>query len=340
MQVIQYGIGKDYLKDWGINEALREIYQNFIDYGTFTQKIISKEGDIVKVIITNDYVPNDLEFLQIGKSIKEGNTEAIGQHGEGLKMAMLIFLRLGYSISIEFKDKFIYPEWRNQKLIGNTLSLLVGNLKEEENRKFTIILTLPKAEFNTFNNNIIKKKDVLFTANYHGDIVNKEKGNLYVGKLFVCKLDNLSKSYNLLPSVLKLDRDRRVPASFETSWHTSKINEAEAKFSFKDQDYDDNKYISSIPSTYYPSIKPKIISNNLEFVVKEGNEEIIIKNDSIKNHLKYQTYFQKAINGIKKFLISKLGVNEMLIEFRNKYCTTNEAREAFDAILERLSVQL
>ena len=36
--IIKYGIGFDYLPKWGIKEALREIYQNFNDYGAFETK--------------------------------------------------------------------------------------------------------------------------------------------------------------------------------------------------------------------------------------------------------------------------------------------------------------
>ena len=335
--IVQYGIGEEYLKDWGIQEALREIYQNFMDYGTFTQKV-GTTGDISHIIISNTYKPENLEFLQIGKSVKGENAEAIGQHGEGLKMAMLVFLRLGYDITIHTPNKIIRPIWKNQVHLGKSLALKVQDA--EANTKFMVEYFIPTVDFDYFNNNLIKKKDVLFTADNHGDIVNKEVGNLYVGRLFVCKLPNFKKSYNLKPSVVKLDRDRKTPTSFDVSWHTSKINEAEQKFSFKDQEMDDMKYVASVPSTHYKHIRPKVIAGKVEWIAKEGKEEIIIKNDSIKTHLKYQSYFSKALERIKKVLISKLGIHDMLIEFRQKYCYNAEMREAFDAILEKLGINI
>jgi len=341
--IIHYGIGEEYLKDWGIQEALREIYQNFMDYGTFKQKTKIIEdmviGNMTNVIISNEYIPENLEFLQIGKSVKGDNQEAIGQHGEGLKMAMLVFLREGYDITIHTPTKEITPEWRKQKHIGKTLALVVTDRNSTING-FSINMTLEISDFNQFNNNLIKAKDILFTAEPHGDIVDKEIGNLYVGRLFVCKLKNFKKSYNIRPSVLKLDRDRRVPNSFDTSWHTSKINEAEQKFNFVDQDMDDMKYVSTIPASMYKDIKPKVIGNKVEFIAKVGKEEVIIRNESIKNHLKEQSYFNKAMQGIKKFLLSKIGVVDMLIAFRKKYCYNDEAREAFDAILEKLGINI
>jgi len=336
--IIHYGIGEEYLKDWGIQEALREIYQNFMDYGTFTQRI-SKIDHCSCVTISNEYKPENLEFLQIGKSVKGDNTEAIGQHGEGLKMAMLVFLRLDYKITIHTPKKEITANWVNQNHIGKTLALVVKDRGSIING-FSISMELPTVEFSEFNNNLIKKKDILYTAEPHGDIVDKAVGNLYVGRLFVCNVPNFKKSYNLRPSVLKLDRDRRVPNSFNTSWHTSKINEAEQKFSFKDQELDDMKYVQIIPSSKYVAIKPKVIAGKLEFVATEQGEEIVIKNSDIKEHLKSQSYFTKALQGIKKFLISKMGITEMLVDFRNKYCYNNEAREAFDVILEKLGIDI
>jgi len=337
INIIQYGIGEEYLKDWGVQEALREIYQNFMDYGTFKQKVRTTDH-MSHVILSNTYEPEDLEFLQIGKSVKGGNKEAIGQHGEGLKMAMLVFLRLGYHIDIHTPTKMIKPIWKNQKHIGKTLALQITDADVLTN--FIVEYSIPTEDFNVFNNNLIKKKDVLFTAEPHGDIVDKEVGNLYVGRLFVCKLKNFKKSYNIRPSVLKLDRDRRVPNSFDTSWHTSKINEAEQKFNFVDQDMDDMKYVSKVPESMYKDIKPRLIGNNVEFIAKVGKEEIVIKNDSIKSHLRQQSYFSKALQGIKKFLLARMGVIEMLVAFRAKYCYNIEAQHDFDAILEKLGINI
>jgi hypothetical protein len=336
-RTIYYGIGKEYLPDWGVQEALREIYQNFMDFGKFKQSV-KTIGDLSEVIITNEYVPKDLEFLQIGKSIKDGNVEAIGQHGEGLKMAMLVLLRLNYKIIVHTGNRTLTPFWAKQQLIGETFALKVTT--REDSVPFTIYLALPKKDFQIFNGNLIKPKDVLFTAPYHGDIVDKPVGNLYVGRLFVCNVPNFKKSYNLLPSVLKLDRDRRIPSSFHTSWHTSKINEAQAKYDFKDQDLDDMKFVSSIPSSMYKDIKPKIIGNSLEFITKVDGKDTVIKNTDIKEHLKNQSYFTKALLNIKKFLLSKMGVVEMLQEFRKKYCFSIESKKDFDDILEKLGISI
>src|SRR6185503_8485894 len=99
--IIHYGFGKDYLPKWGLQQALREIYQNFLDYGDYEEEIQYVDEDVThdtqRLIITikNGWNPESLDYLRIGNSNKGGNTNAIGKHGEGLKMAFLILLREG-----------------------------------------------------------------------------------------------------------------------------------------------------------------------------------------------------------------------------------------------------
>jgi len=346
--VINYGIGENYLKDWGIQEALREIYQNFIDYGNFTQKIgtiIKYNGiDYVNITLSNNFKPDNFSFLKIGESQKEDKENSIGQHGEGLKMAFLIFLRLNYLIELKANNHIIKPIWSEQPILGTTLALKF--IPFDLNNKFIISFIIPKSEFDYFNNNLIKKKDIIYSNSYHGDIVDKPVGNIYSGKLFVCNLKNIKKSYNFPPARLKLDRDRKVPGSFEVSYHSSKINEAQAEINFVDQNYDDYRYINYIPHSYYPSIKAKAVGEDVEFIAKvvdkETNKtkEVLITNQSIKEHLKQQSFFQKAINNIKNFIASKFGIKELLIKFRNKHCYNEEAKRDFDIILNKLGIIL
>lgn len=339
--IINYGIGKNYLKDWGVQEALREVYQNFMDYGKFTQKALSSNG-ITDVFLHSNYEPENLEFLKIGESNKNGNIQAIGQHGEGLKMAFLVMLRLKFKMQINTPKYSIIADWNDQPFIGKSLCLKITEMNYDNNqfKGFAITLMLPTEEFKTFNNNLIKKKDIIYSDNYHGDIVDKAVGNLYVGKLFVANIKNFKKAYNIPPSLIKLDRDRKVPGAFETSYHTSKINESQAQIDFYDQNYDDFRHIDKLPERYYKDIKVKRIGENIKFVAKQDGQEIVITNSNIENHLKQQSYFQKAINSIKQFLVSKLGVKDLLITFRNKYANYGEAKRDFDIILERLGIDL
>lgn len=180
----------------------------------------------------------------------------------------------------------------------------------------------------------------------YGSIVNRDKGNLYSGGLFVCNLPNLSKAYDILPNELSLDRDRKLPKAFDVSYKTSKINEAEAKWEFTDQNYDDTKYITYIPKHQLGTIKAREVQGNVEFftpMVNTITKEVEMKqitNDSIKEQLVKHSFFSKAVKGIKNYIASKLGVKDLLISFRSKYCYNDESRRDFDIILERLGIEL
>ena len=136
-KTIHYGFGKEYLSKWGIREALREIFQNFMDYGEYTTDLMlfSTEENVVKIRLTNDYSPEKLEFLRIGNSVKK-NKEAIGKHGEGLKMAFLIFLRENLNMELYTSKYKITPRFEKDENVGElfVLDYVAHNIEEIKNQ--------------------------------------------------------------------------------------------------------------------------------------------------------------------------------------------------------------
>jgi len=337
MNTINYGFGIEYLPKWGINEALREIYQNYMDYGIYTTKVKLLPNDMIKVAILNSYIPNSLEFLRIGNSNKNGNVDAIGHHGEGLKLAFLIFLRLGYSMNIYTKNFILYPRLKEDTNIGNTLEIVY--IKNENNyNNFVTTFTCKKEEYYNFINNIITKEDIIYSDNYHGSIVNKPKGNLYSGNLFVCNLDVLSKSYNIKPSQLPLDRDRCLPQSWDVTYHTSKLNE---KYEWKHQDttYDDTKYIENVTEDKAKEYNKKIIDGNTVFVHKET--KTLLHNNTIINALKKHKIHNKPVSRRtiikeKELKAKRKSIFTLLKELKNKYYSNNELKEDINIIIKKL----
>lgn len=345
MSTINYGIGREYLKDWGLTEALREIYQNFIDYGEFSELIESSKFEGKSIVrIFNEYEPEGLEFLRIGNSVKKEG--AIGKHGEGLKMAMLIFLREDLNIGIRFKDQVIMPKWQENSIIGDVLSLTVKKSIRPINGKFEIAFLIDTELYKAFRNSIIKPEDVIFHEAFHGKLVNKPKGNLYSGGLFVAHIRSLKNSYDLNPLRLSLDRDRRVPGAFETNYHTSKILEAYGEFNWNDQEYDDTKFLSTLPPERLKEVKVIQSGNTYAYVAEVKNEEtgktdtVHIVNSSIKEGLNSTGLFNSAISKIVAFLSRSTGVEGLLKDFRRKYCTSEEARTAINNIIAKLGLKV
>ena len=223
---IDYGFGREYLSNWSIKEALREVLQNYIDYGDYNVTT-SEHGDNSKVFvtITNNYNPEKLEFLRIGNSDKGSNQDAIGHHGEGLKMAFLIFLREGLTFRMSTPLVVIKADWKQDSMVGETMVIYYDtHMNTNDFISFETWFECPKDVYDDFINNIVIEEDIIYKCHI-GSIVNKPKGNIYSGNLFVCHVKNLSKSYNIKPQFLPLDRDRSVPRDWDVEYYTSQINE-------------------------------------------------------------------------------------------------------------------
>ena len=145
---IEYGFGRDYLPNWTLTEALREVFQNYIDYGEYKIKSFpTRNTDIIRITVSNNYIPNKLEFLRIGNTDKGDNSEAIGHHGEGLKVAFLIFLREGLFFRIRSKFITLDPNWSTDELIGETLRIDYNDRLSSFNT-FTTTFNIPKDIYN------------------------------------------------------------------------------------------------------------------------------------------------------------------------------------------------
>lgn len=333
---IHYGLGKDYLQNWGIQQALREVYQNFIDYGTYRQNVTpNKENpDLVNVVIINDWIPESLDFLRIGRS-KKHNANSIGKHGEGIKMAFLIFERLGLETYITTSKFILKPFFYSDPEIGECFCFQYDEHKSFVN-EFTIQITCPKEDFKTFNSNVLTDADKIFTNTY-GEIVDKPVGNIYSGNLFVATMDNMTKAYNIKPEFLPLDRDRCVPKQFDVSYYTSKINSASKTIKLDELNSNDAEYIEELPEELHKKIKPTMIGNSIEFTYKNAAKEtVVIKNQYAKDILKRSNIFEKSINRLKNFIAKQLGLYDLLLEFQKKHVHSTEARQDFEQILKRV----
>lgn len=336
-KVIYYGFGLDYLKDWGIEQALREIYQNFLDYGKFEESIKPVKNNKVLVTISNDWKPENLDFLRIGNSRKKEGS--IGKHGEGIKMAFMIFLRHNLYSQIITNKNVVVPSSYIDDEIGECFCFEYFNI-QSRSESFIIQFVVDKDVFKAFRDNIITEKDIEYTDKYYGDIVNKPKGCIYSGGLFVAQLQNLSRAYNIKTEHLQLDRDRSVPRSFDVNWAASKILDSFDKWNFVDETYDDTQFITKVPDRIKTEVKPVIVGSSIEFIRKdEKGEEVVITNSNLKEVLKKDNFFQSAIKKLKQFVAKKLGLYDMLIEFKEKHVHSHEARVDFDLILERLEAE-
>lgn len=334
--MIHYGFGAEYLPKWGMQQAFRELYQNFIDYGDYAEEILT-DGDKSIVTLKNGWKPESLEYLRIGNTGKADNPNAIGHHGEGLKMAFLILLREGFNSHI-FTNKFaVSPEWYSDAQIGDCFCFSY-ELHDIHESHYEVCFECLTADIMAFKENLIKPENIIYKHHEYGELLNKPEGNIYSGGLFVANLKGIGRSYNIKPHYLPLDRDRCVPGSFDVNYYSSKILEASQVMTVKDLTYSDTTYISSLPPKLYEGVKPRKIGNSIEFTIKdEQGKDQVIKNSNLKDHLQSHNLFQKAIQRLKKMLVKQLGIYELLVQFRDKHVHGAEAKQDFNIILDRIN---
>lgn len=325
-KIINYGMSKKYLSHWGIKEALREIMQNFMDYGEYNIEYIDTQ-----ICISNNFIPEDLQFLAIGNSEKKNGSR--GKYGEGLKMAMLVFAREGLDISIQTKNNIISPLFTDSP-IGETFSISVTESISED--KFKLFFEISLDDWNDYYNTVIKEEDIIFDDGYYGRIVDKEKGNLYCGGLFVKKIDNLSKAYDINVEHLPLTRDRSLPVTLDINWASSKINEKQGKLKITDLTHSDTQYVDSVPEEVKKKIKPVLVGNSIEAVYKHKGKDIVIKNEYVRDKILSDNFFTKAVKKLRNYLLNKVGVYDMLVQFRDKHIHGYQATEEFNLILKKL----
>ena len=103
------GISPEYVKGWSLEEAIREIIQNYLDVRNELEVdgSISYNEEKGQAII-KDFGPG-MEMRHLVMGISEKSEDAIGQFGEGLKLALLVFAREGRKIEIWTNGKKIRP---------------------------------------------------------------------------------------------------------------------------------------------------------------------------------------------------------------------------------------
>lgn len=220
IKLIELPITMDYVANWGLWEAFRELLQNWLDSkkaGTFTSTRLTQQDTVLP-----------LKSLLLGFSSKRDDISAIGGYGEGYKLALLVLTRLQK-----------YPVIRNGKDLWEFEAKFSTNFQIE-----TLHITINEDYFNDDSNELYIQYDELSPdeiaeitekclqlqspgirhSGYYGDILVGEEyaGKLYVNGLYVNET-TLNYGYNIKPEFLKLERDRRTVDNFDLVWTTGKM---------------------------------------------------------------------------------------------------------------------
>lgn len=231
-------ISLDYVPDWGVTEAVRELFQNAIDneaVNPANRMTFKRDGDVLTV--ANKQSKLSLDTLLLGCSSKVGDERTIGQHGEGYKIALVVLLRnnkkvrfLNYGANEIWETRIINsrryngakvvqievdktPIWKRTP--DNDLTILVEGITDEE-----------YADIIKSNITLRKREGLLkdYVGTPYGDLLleDSDAGRIYIKGLYVCDIKGLRYGYNI-DRAMKLDRDRGLIAESDAMMETSRI---------------------------------------------------------------------------------------------------------------------
>ena len=122
MRRYELSLSENYVSNWGLVEAIREIFQNAIDQENMARPPKDWYDDVEKEspnkmffnFAVDSHNPNkyrtlsignkesilDVNSLLLGETTKSDDKRAIGKFGEGYKLALLVLTRLGKKIKI------------------------------------------------------------------------------------------------------------------------------------------------------------------------------------------------------------------------------------------------
>lgn len=121
IRLLGTAISPEYIKDWTISMAIRELLQNLLDtkreFGASGAARYNKKRGMAEL---KDDGPG-LELRHLALGISEKGADSVGQFGEGLKLALLLFAREGRFIEVRSKDYRLAPVIRPSEFGTETL---------------------------------------------------------------------------------------------------------------------------------------------------------------------------------------------------------------------------
>lgn len=235
MRKYELSISTDYVSDWGVVEAIRELFQNAIDQQITVagnDMFFDYDGENVLRLGNKDSVL-EAKSLLMGATTKKDDTRTIGQHGEGYKVATLVLARLGKTVT--FYNYGAREVWRprlvNSRKYGTKILTFFIDKKyvwqSVPDHNLTIVVEgITPQEYATIVESNLHLQDVgSVIETPKGRILEEDryKGKVYVNGLFVCNYEQYEYGYDFKPEHIKLDRDRKLVSDFDLQWLASSM---------------------------------------------------------------------------------------------------------------------
>ena len=305
MKRFDLGMSINYCPTWGVVESVREFFQNAHD-----EEIVNPENkmyfgydkDSKTLRIGNKNGRLTTNTLLLGQSSKRDNSETIGQHGEGYKVATVVLLRNGKGVKVYNRaDKEVWTA-KTIKSRRYQADVVVFDIE-----KVSIFKSIPdhdlifeisgidEDEYNAIVDSNLFLQDLregedYITSNPGYPLTTrmckvltgeKHAGKLFVGGLYVTTSKYAKYGYDFAPGLVKLDRDRGFIDGIDLQFLTAKVISAtgdtelinEAK-NFWDGSYF-KYYLSNYKSVFDNSSYAEMFDKSYQEFLDENGEDAI-----------------------------------------------------------------
>ena len=296
--VIKYGLSTDYVSTWGYKEAVREIVQNFMDFGEYqvSESDYDAEIDGTYIRYKNEYEPESFEFFKVGFS-KKHNAQAVGKYGEGLKIALLVLRRLDVKVSIGCTINGVAtvfkPVFYEDQYLGSCFGIEVEEFSSNASIEGFSVAFQRTPIYDDMEHYFVKNECEVIFSNSNGAIVDMPAGNLYVGGIFVTNFSDMPRAYNLNPSDVDLGRDRNFPNTWDVEYHCSKVFQAycEEQDTILKHSRREVSHMDKLPESFVGSVEPMMLNGEMVYsfsvgVLSGGIADAAERNPTIKEKVK------------------------------------------------------
>lgn len=223
MATIELSVSRNYVPNWGVWEALRELLQNALDAQDEGAPCVIKHWPKTnRLVIRNEMVSGmsmSRDRLLLGATSK-AHSEARGQFGEGFKLALLVLTRKGIPVTVHTPTETWVAGLEHSATYD--AEVLTIKTRPRQSGKATVEFVVDGVDRETWET--VQKRVLLLTPPKEfvsvsaGRVLLDEEhaGRLYVGGLFVSRLpDDYRYGYDFRPSRLRLDRDRMMADAWD-----------------------------------------------------------------------------------------------------------------------------
>lgn len=301
VQKFELSITSNYAHNWEVQDALRELIQNAIDQQV---QVSGNDMDIKYIeedetlVISNKKSVLEKKSLLLGYSSKQDDEDTIGQFGEGYKIAMLVLLREGKSVTIKnYGNREIWTSKlvKSRKYDGEKVLTVFVNTEAKwakipHNDLEIVVEGITPSEYSELVSRTLQLQNDLirdYIPTSYGDILldDEHKGMVFVNGLYVTDMPGFKYGYSIKPSELELGRDRNLVDSFDVEYTASKmwrecdrydlllplIVEGSKEVGFLVPRYSDNEDLRELAEIAYKEFKTKYGANAIPV---SDNDEI------------------------------------------------------------------